>query len=149
MDTPCVQIDIDPLELGRSYPNTVGLMGDPQATLAKLLTALGKPARDTAFADRAARIVAAWREARAPLLANDAVPIFPDRLCARRQTFRNSGQEPGQLLRSRARWVLIRADVGQTYMDRPSGHRVSASSPSGSGQRGVRGGSVCVPIHYD
>jgi acetolactate synthase-1/2/3 large subunit len=82
MDTPCVQIDIDPLELGRSYPNTLGLMGDPKATMAKLLTALGKPTRDTAFADRAAGIVAAWREARAPLLTNNAVPIFPDRLCA-------------------------------------------------------------------
>jgi thiamine pyrophosphate-dependent acetolactate synthase large subunit-like protein len=82
MDTPCVQIDIDPLELGRSYPNTLGLMGDPKATLAKLLTALGKPARDTAFADRAAGIVAAWRESRAPLLAQNAVPIYPDRLCA-------------------------------------------------------------------
>ena len=42
IDTPCVQIDIDPLELGRSYPNTLGLMGDPKATLAKLLTALGQ-----------------------------------------------------------------------------------------------------------
>jgi acetolactate synthase-1/2/3 large subunit len=82
MDTPCVQIDIDPLELGRTYPNTLGLMGDPKATLAKLLTALGKPARDTAFADRAAGIVAAWREARTPLLAENAVPIYPDRLCA-------------------------------------------------------------------
>ncbi|HTC09161.1 MAG TPA: thiamine pyrophosphate-binding protein [Acetobacteraceae bacterium] len=82
MTTTCVQIDIDPLELGRTYPNTLGLMGDPKATLAKLLTALGKPARDTAFADRAAGIVAAWREAREPLLANNAVPIFPDRLCA-------------------------------------------------------------------
>jgi acetolactate synthase-1/2/3 large subunit len=82
MTTPCVQIDIDPLELGRTYPNTLGLMGDPKATLAKLLTALGKPTRDTAFADRAASIVTAWREAREPLLANNAVPIFPDRLCA-------------------------------------------------------------------
>ncbi len=82
MDTPCVQIDIDPQELGRSYPNTLGLMGDPKATMAKLAAALGKPARDAAFADRAAGIVAAWREARAPLLANNAVPIFPDRLCA-------------------------------------------------------------------
>jgi len=82
MNTPCVQIDIDPLELGRSYPNTLGLMGDPKATLAKLLTALGNATRDTAFADRAAGIVAAWREAREPLLANNAVPIFPDRLCA-------------------------------------------------------------------
>ncbi len=82
LDTPCVQIDVDPLELGRSYANTVGLVGDPKATLAKLLTALGQPARDTAFADRAAGIVATWREAREPLLAQNSMPIYPDRLCA-------------------------------------------------------------------
>jgi acetolactate synthase-1/2/3 large subunit len=82
IDTQVVQIDIDPLELGRSYGNTLGLMGDPKATLAKLLAALGKPARDTAFAERARGIVTAWREARAPLLGSNASPILPDRLCA-------------------------------------------------------------------
>lgn len=82
IDTPCVQIDLDPAEIGRSYPNTIGAMGDPKATLAKLITALGKPTRDTAFADRAAGIMAAWRESRAPLLASNAMPIYPDRLCA-------------------------------------------------------------------
>jgi acetolactate synthase-1/2/3 large subunit len=82
LDTPVVQIDIDPLELGRSYPNTLGLMGDPKATLAKLIAAVGNPPRDTSFADRAAAIVAAWREERAPLLASNAAPILPDRLCA-------------------------------------------------------------------
>ena len=82
LDTPVVQIDIDPLELGRSYPNTLGLMGDPKATLAKLIAAVGSPQRDTSFADRAAAIVAAWREERAPLLASSTAPILPDRLCA-------------------------------------------------------------------
>jgi len=82
LDTPVVQIDIDPSELGRSYQNTLGLMGDPKATLAKLNAVLGKPTRDTVFADRAAGIVAAWREARAPRLASNAAPILPDRLCA-------------------------------------------------------------------
>ncbi len=82
IDTACVQIDLDPTELGRSYPNTLGLMGDPKATLAKLAVALGSPKRDTAFADRAAGIMAAWRAARAPWLASDKSPIWPDRLCA-------------------------------------------------------------------
>jgi acetolactate synthase-1/2/3 large subunit len=82
VDTQVVQIDLDPLELGRSYGNTLGLMGDPKATLAKLLAAVGAPARDTTFADRARGIVAAWREARKELLASNAVPILPDRLCA-------------------------------------------------------------------
>jgi acetolactate synthase-1/2/3 large subunit len=80
--TRCVQIDIDPLEPGRSYQNTLGVVGDPKAALAKLVAAIGKPQRDTTFADRAASIVSAWREKRAPLLASNAVPIYPDRLCA-------------------------------------------------------------------
>src|SRR6202789_3078143 len=51
IDTPCVQIDIDPRELGRSYPNTLGLMGDPKATLAKLVAAIGTGPRDSGFGD--------------------------------------------------------------------------------------------------
>ena len=82
IETRVVQIDIDPLELGRSYGNTLGLMGDPKAALTKLLIALDAPARDTSFAERARGIVAAWQQARAPLLASDAAPILPDRLCA-------------------------------------------------------------------
>ncbi|HEX3953216.1 MAG TPA: thiamine pyrophosphate-binding protein, partial [Stellaceae bacterium] len=35
--TRIVQIEIDPLEIGRSYPNTTGLVGDPKATAAKLV----------------------------------------------------------------------------------------------------------------
>lgn len=80
--TPVVQIDIDAVELGRSYPNTLGLMGDPKATLQKLLSALGTPKRDTSYAEHAVQIVAAWRARRAPDLASNDVPIRPDRLCA-------------------------------------------------------------------
>ncbi len=82
LDTPIVQIDIDPLELGRSYPNTLGLCGDPRATLTALIEALGAPPRDTAYAERAAASVAAWRAERASALASNDVPIRPDSLCA-------------------------------------------------------------------
>ena len=81
IDTPCVQIDIDPIELGRSYPHTLGVMGDPKATLAKLIAAIGRPSRDAAFADRAAGIVTSWRNSMAAALASNATPIWPDRLC--------------------------------------------------------------------
>src|ERR1700757_3274404 len=74
-DTKVVQIDSDPLEIGRSYPNTTGLAGDPKATLARLNEAIGKPARDTGFAEEAARIVADWRATMTPLTASDTVPI--------------------------------------------------------------------------
>src|SRR5580698_3015278 len=81
IDTQIVQIDIDPRELGRSYPNTLGLMGDPKATLTKLLDAIGTGSRDSTFGDWAAGVMAAWRRERGPSLANGSVPIWPDRLC--------------------------------------------------------------------
>ena len=81
IDTPCVQIDIDPRELGRSYPNTLGLMGDPKVTLAKLAEALGTSPRDSGFGTWAEGVMTAWRRERAPMLASNAAPIWPDRLC--------------------------------------------------------------------
>ena len=80
--TKIVQIDADPLEIGRSYPNTTGLVGDPKATLARLNQVVGHPARDSGFAEEAARIVADWRATMVPLIDNDAAPIRVERLCA-------------------------------------------------------------------
>jgi acetolactate synthase-1/2/3 large subunit len=81
-DTKIVQIDADPLEIGRSYPNTTGLVGDPKATLARLNQVIGRPARDASFAEEAARIVADWRATMTPLVANDTAAIRVERLCA-------------------------------------------------------------------
>lgn len=82
IDVKIVQIEADPLEVGRSYPNTTGLVGDPKATLARLAQILGRPARDTGFADEAARIVADWRASMAPLCEKSTAPIAVERLCA-------------------------------------------------------------------
>ena len=80
--TRIVQIDADPVEIGRSYPNTIGVVGDPKASLLRLAEALGRPARDRGFAEAAARIVADWRAAMAPLCADDRSPVRVERLCA-------------------------------------------------------------------
>jgi acetolactate synthase I/II/III large subunit len=82
LDTRIVQIEADPLEIGRSYPNTTGLVGDPKATLARLVEIVGRPARDTSFADEAARIVADWRASMTPLVEKAGGPIAVERLCA-------------------------------------------------------------------
>lgn len=81
-ETKIVQIDADPAEIGRSYPNTIGVVGDPKATVARLCQAVGRPARDPGFAEEAARIVADWRATMAPLVADDRAPIRVERLCA-------------------------------------------------------------------
>ena len=80
--TKIVQIDADPLEIGRSYPNTIGVVGDPKASVARLAQAIGRPARDRGFAEEAARIVADWRATMAPLVNDDRAPIRVERLCA-------------------------------------------------------------------
>src|ERR1700723_69470 len=82
ISTPIVQIDADPLEIGRSYPNTIGVVGDPKATVARLNQIVGHPVRDNSFVEEAARIVADWRESMAPLVGRDTAPITVERLCA-------------------------------------------------------------------
>ena len=82
IDTKIVQIEPDPLEIGRSYPNTTGLLGDPKATLARLVQVLGKPARDGRHAEEAARVVADWRASMTALAEKNTAPISVERLCA-------------------------------------------------------------------
>jgi acetolactate synthase-1/2/3 large subunit len=77
-----IQIDIDPLEFGRSYPDVLALSADPKTALVALLQAIGRPERDTSFADESGHLVAAWRGEIATLLSSDATPIRVERLCA-------------------------------------------------------------------
>jgi acetolactate synthase-1/2/3 large subunit len=80
--TRIVQIDADPVEIGRSYPNTIGVVGDPKASLAQLARLIGAPVRERGFAEEAARIVADWRATMAPLCEDDRAPVRVERLCA-------------------------------------------------------------------
>jgi acetolactate synthase I/II/III large subunit len=82
LTTPIVQIEADPLDIGRSYPHTTGLVGDPKATVARLGHIVGRPTRDHGFAEEAARIVAEWRASMAPLVEKKTAPITVERLCA-------------------------------------------------------------------
>ena len=81
-DARTVQIDADAVEIGRSYPNTIGVLGDPKATVARVVQVVGAPALDSGFGEEAARIVADWRATMMPLCENDTAPIRVERLCA-------------------------------------------------------------------
>jgi acetolactate synthase-1/2/3 large subunit len=82
IDTKIVQIEADPLEIGRSYPNTTGIVGDPKATLTRLIQVVGQPVRDRGFAEEAERIVDDWRAGMEPLAERNTAPITVERLCA-------------------------------------------------------------------
>ena len=82
-DTIVIQLDIDPLELGRNYPNAVALLGDAKATLQQLIAvAQRKPAEASqAWTVRVRELVREWREDAAPMRNSDAKPMRPERIC--------------------------------------------------------------------
>ena len=76
-----IQIDIDPSELGRNYPNTVGLMGDAKVTVRRLIECLNPEAKNEQWTQYAQELVKSWRDEQQPLRNSDAIPIRPERLC--------------------------------------------------------------------
>jgi acetolactate synthase-1/2/3 large subunit len=80
---PVIQIDIDPAELGRNYPNEVSIVGDAKVALSLLLEA----SRRRQTMDRTAWIatvqeyVRQWRAEMEPFLSSSAMPMRPERIC--------------------------------------------------------------------
>ncbi|MCC7485589.1 MAG: thiamine pyrophosphate-binding protein [Burkholderiales bacterium] len=80
--TTVVQLDIDPAELGRNYPNTASILADAKSGLARLIAAAPSPG--SAWVDwtrRAQAIVAEWRAANAEMRDAEVVPMRPERVC--------------------------------------------------------------------
>ncbi len=80
-DVETIQIDLDPVELGRNYPNSAALLGDAKVTVSRLIEALGEVAPKPEWTERARRHLARWREEFEPQMTSDASPIRPERLC--------------------------------------------------------------------
>ena len=81
MGTTVIQIDIDPSELGRSYPAAVAMQGDAKASVRRLIEALEPMGGNPDWVDRCGQLVSEWREGVAPNANSDAVPIRPERIC--------------------------------------------------------------------
>jgi acetolactate synthase-1/2/3 large subunit len=80
--TTVMQLDIDAQELGRNYPNAVSLCGDARTVLRQMIEASSAAvAGETPWLARVRELVAAWRADAEPLLASDAVPMRPERIC--------------------------------------------------------------------
>jgi acetolactate synthase-1/2/3 large subunit len=80
--TAIIQIDINPAEIGRSYPNVIGIVGDAQKCLIQLTAALDPPhAGSEGWLNRVDELVSDWRELIEPLRNSDERPIRPERLC--------------------------------------------------------------------
>jgi acetolactate synthase-1/2/3 large subunit len=83
MGTPVIQLDIEPQELGRNYPNAVSILGDAKLTLQRMLAAAPtRPAEGAAgWLQRTRQLVAEWRDEHGRFLSSDAVPLRPERIC--------------------------------------------------------------------
>ena len=78
--TPIIQIDIDPVELGRNYPNTIGILSDVGKGL-EALTANATRVERTEWLASSKQLVDAWWQEQMPELTRDEVPMRPQRLC--------------------------------------------------------------------
>ena len=78
--TRTIQLDINPEELGRNYPNVVSLHGDAKVTLAKLIAAVDAQPRRAEWLEQVRGYVADYWAECEPLRDSDAVPIRPERI---------------------------------------------------------------------
>ena len=76
-----IQIDQDPLEIGRNYPGVVGVEGDPRLALEDLFAATAGQTPRHAWAERAAAHYASWHRSMDPLRQSSDTPIRVERLC--------------------------------------------------------------------
>jgi acetolactate synthase-1/2/3 large subunit len=81
--TTVIQLDINPAELGRHYPNRVSLWSDAKLGLRELIEASDASTASTrrTWVDRVHTLAREWRAEVAPYAESDAVPIRPERIC--------------------------------------------------------------------
>ncbi|HET9904102.1 MAG TPA: thiamine pyrophosphate-binding protein [Xanthobacteraceae bacterium] len=79
--TPVIQLDIDPEELGRNYPNVASILGDAKTSLRRMIDAAKAREASAPWLGRVRQIIAEWHSEHAPFRNSDAKPIRPERLC--------------------------------------------------------------------
>jgi len=77
---PIIQIDLDPSELGRNFPGTLGLLADVRAGLEALALTCAPGSRESWVAQARAH-ADAWRAQAEAAMASTQVPIRPERIC--------------------------------------------------------------------
>jgi len=78
--TPTIHIDIDPVEIGRNYPGSIGIQADVRAAL-EALAAKAPAAKRDEWLSRTKGFVDDWRKEAEKARASDNHPLRPERLC--------------------------------------------------------------------
>lgn len=79
--TSIIQIDIDPAELGRNYPNTLGIPGDAKVCLAALTTRVQHSPGNQLWLARVRDLVDSTYAIYEPMRQSNETPIRPERIC--------------------------------------------------------------------
>jgi len=83
MGTAVIQLDVNPAELGRHYPNRASLLGDAKASLSRLIREVDPATADRRkdWVERVRGFVCEWRDEFDTKMNSDAVPVRPERVC--------------------------------------------------------------------
>lgn len=83
MGTPVVQLDIDPEELGRHYPNKESLLGDARTVLLQMLDHCNTDSQSIRepWVARTREMSSEWRDEFHSTMHSNAIPIRPERVC--------------------------------------------------------------------
>lgn len=81
--TPVVQIDIEPVELGRNYPLKAGVQADVKVAVSRMLsqTNAESAGRRKGWVEAAGKTVKEWYTKYDDLLTSDDMPMRPERIC--------------------------------------------------------------------
>ncbi|RPI42564.1 MAG: thiamine pyrophosphate-binding protein [Betaproteobacteria bacterium] len=79
--TPVIQIDQDPVEIGRNYPGAIGLLADVAAGM-EALAAGCAPGSHADWLGHSQKYVDEWRGEAAKARSAENAPLRPERLCA-------------------------------------------------------------------
>ncbi len=83
LGTSIIQLDIEPEELGRHYPNRASLQADAKIGLRKLIEVVDRQSASSRkeWVKRCQALVQEWREEFSHLMNSDREPMRPERLC--------------------------------------------------------------------
>ncbi|MBA7471535.1 Acetolactate synthase large subunit [subsurface metagenome] len=79
--TQLIQIDINPSEPGRNYPNTLSVIGDAKVCVNMIEASVTHKAVDNSWVCWAQGLIREWHNKLEPLRNSKDLPIRPERLC--------------------------------------------------------------------
>ncbi len=135
-----IQIDIDPVELGRNYPARVALLGDVKSVVRRLIEVTEPPKPREDWLQRVHELVGEWRKEIRPRYVSNDIPIRPERIC----------HEIAEFLPSNA---LVVSDTGHSAgwtgmiidLTKPGQNYIRAAGSLGWGLPAAIGAKCAVP----